>query len=439
MNARGAPRDRLGRLRDEDLVSQAADAGGLDEDGRERLQKLAEGLLSVPAAEASALLLRELDGLTYEEIAGLAGVTSAGARRAVYRARIALQGNVVPPTEHCDEVRVAMSKAETSVRDRRSITSHLERCEVCSDFADGLERRPDELRLLFGEPDAEDRAAALVAAGAAGAGAGAGAGAAEAAATTEMPAGVGSNGAGGNGASAAPPARRRRREPSEARRQRRRRRLIAPLVVLLLLAAAGAALAIVLASGGGKSHKTTAATPPPTANPTRSHRTPPPAQHKPKHPVKKAPARKPKKAHHGAAKKHAKASGAKKSGSKRRHGETAVAAATGAAKGSSARAAKGSSGSGTRPSGTATSRGAAPAAAAPTTSNASGETRGASSLTERESSAQAGYSSRAGSVQQEVHGGGLPSTGLQIAIVVAAAAVLLALGVTLRRLTRSRA
>src|SRR5438067_11369612 len=149
MNARGAPRDRLGRLRDEDLVSQAVDAGGLDEDARERLQRLADGLLSLPAAEASALLLRELDGLTYEEIAQAAGVTSAGARRAVYRARIGLQGNVVPPTTHCDEVRVAMSKAETSVRDRRSITAHLERCPVCAEFADELEQRPDDLKLLF--------------------------------------------------------------------------------------------------------------------------------------------------------------------------------------------------------------------------------------------------------------------------------------------------
>src|SRR2546423_14373651 len=105
MNARGAPRDRLGRLRDEDLVSQAVDAGGLDEDARERLQRLADGLLSPPAAEASALLLRELDGLTYEDIAQAAGVTSAGARRAVYRGRVGRHGNGGPPATDCDEGR----------------------------------------------------------------------------------------------------------------------------------------------------------------------------------------------------------------------------------------------------------------------------------------------------------------------------------------------
>ena len=387
MNARGAPRDRLGRLRDEDLVSQAVDAGGLDEDARERLQRLADGLLSLPAAEASALLLRELDGLTYEEIAQAAGVTSAGARRAVYRARIGLQGNVVPPTTHCDEVRVAMSKAETSVRDRRSITAHLERCPVCAEFADELERRPGELRLLFGETDTEERTAALAAAGAAGVGAGAGA--AELAGAVEPPVAVGAAEAAENGAGAPPP--RARREPSDARR-RRQRRLFVPLVLLLLLAGGGVALAIVLSSGGGKSHKTTARTPPPAQNATPSRgATTPAAPHKPKPRPHKA-ANKAHKAGQGAKKQH----GARKH--RKRHGAPAVAAATGAAKG--------------QPSGTP-------------------------SVTERESSAQAGYSARGGSVEQEVHGG-LPSTGLQIAIVVAAALFLIGLGMTLRGLTYRR-
>src|SRR5436309_5509601 len=175
MSETGPSRDRLARLRDDNLVTEAAEAAGLDERGKESLEGLAAGLQSLPPAEASALLLRELDGLTYEQIAQAAGVTSAGARQVVYRARVGLQGNPVPPTPHCDEVRVAMSKAETSVRDRRSITAHLERCPVCAEFADELEQRPGELRLLFGETDTEERTAALAAAGAAGAGAGAGA------------------------------------------------------------------------------------------------------------------------------------------------------------------------------------------------------------------------------------------------------------------------
>src|SRR5256885_906211 len=71
--------DRLSRLRDENLADQAADAAGLDEGSRDRLERLEAGLRALPDAEGSALLLRELDGLTYEEIAKAAGVTSAGA------------------------------------------------------------------------------------------------------------------------------------------------------------------------------------------------------------------------------------------------------------------------------------------------------------------------------------------------------------------------
>ena len=151
------------------------------------------------------------------------------------------------------------------------------------------------------------------------------------------------------------------------------------------------ALAIVLSSGGGKSHKTTARTPPAqNATPSRGATTPA-APHKPKPRPHKA-ANKAHKAGQGAKKQH----GARKH--RKRHGAPAVAAATGAAKG--------------QPSGTP-------------------------SVTERESSAQAGYSARGGSVEQEVHGG-LPSTGLQIAIVVAAALFLIGLGMTLRGLTYRR-
>src|SRR5437764_7301102 len=322
MTETATPRDRLSRLRDENLVSEAADAAGLDEGGRESLERLAEGLRSLPDAEASALLLRELDGLTYEQIAQLAGVTSAGARQAVYRARIGLQGDVEPPTEHCDEVRVAMSKAETSVRDRRSITAHLERCPVCAEFADQLEQRPKQLATLFDGPG-EAAPATNVAAGLAAAGVGAGAGAAAAATA----AGGAANGDG-------------KPRPSLREQQRRRRRRLVPLVVALILVGGGTALAIALTNGGGggKSHPT-AVTPPASTTPSKpsgksggTSGRQPKAASKPKAKAQKpANSRQAKKnaAKKNAAKKNAAKKSAAKSQGKRVAGGAAVASATG--------------------------------------------------------------------------------------------------------------
>ena len=399
MTETATPRDRLSRLRDENLVSEAADAAGLDEGGRESLERLAEGLRSLPDAEASALLLRELDGLTYEQIAQLAGVTSAGARQAVYRARIGLQGDVEPPTEHCDEVRVAMSKAETSVRDRRSITAHLERCSVCAEFADQLEQRPTQLAMLFGGPG-EAAPATNVPAGLAAAGVGAGAGAAAAAAAA-------GGGADGDG----------KPRPSLREQQRRRRRRLVPLVVALILVGGGTALAIALTNGGGGGKSQPTAVTPPASKPSGksggASGGQPKAASKPK-----AKARGPansRQAKNNAAKKSAAKKSAAKSKGKRAAGGAAVASATG--------------------TGAGTARAGEPAGAS------SGETQSATSAGTGQASAQNGYSAGAGSIQQQMDDGGdgLPSTGLQIAVVMAAALLLLGLGLVIRGLSQPRA
>ena len=421
---RATARDRLSRLRDENLADQAADAAGLDEGSRDRLERLEAGLRALPDAEVSALLLRELDGLTYEEIAKAAGVTSAGARQAVFRGRVGLQGDPDPPTAHCNEVRVAMSKAETSVRDRRSITAHLERCPVCAEFADELEQRPDDLKLLFSATPAvaaEGEEAAGATAAAAGVALGA-AGGEELAEAAPEPARherrFARNGDGeGEGDGASPPARPTAR--------RARRGAFAPLLLVLLLVGGGVALAVALSSGGGKSHPKRAVGNVPAQTPS----TPRPAV-----PARKAPkghkAGKAHKTHKAANKPHR---GAKKRAAKKHHakrGATAVAAAPGTAKAAGGQGSTSSTGGTSRQAGGTSSSG----------TESSNEPRGLSTLPSGVSSAQAAYSGRGGTVQQQLseNESGLPSTGLQIALVVAAAFFLVGLGLTIRGLTYPR-
>jgi DNA-directed RNA polymerase specialized sigma24 family protein len=196
---------------------QSAEAGGTGE-AAGAAGGVAVGLLaaldSVPDREKSSLLLRELVGLEYSGIATVTGARPSAARQAVFRARLALQGDVEPTSPYCDEIRAAMSKAEAGVRERRSIASHLETCPVCTDFAEQLERRPQELRELF-PPPAEPLVAELL---------------------PPLPP-----------RTSAPVAT----APEPAPRRAGRRLAPLPLALLLLLVGAGVAVALILSSGGG--------------------------------------------------------------------------------------------------------------------------------------------------------------------------------------------
>jgi RNA polymerase sigma factor (sigma-70 family) len=66
---------------------------------REELADLMRRLRSLPKAQRAAIVMRELEGLSHEEIAAALGITDGGARQAIYRARQALRdvaGMLVP-------------------------------------------------------------------------------------------------------------------------------------------------------------------------------------------------------------------------------------------------------------------------------------------------------------------------------------------------------
>ena len=209
---------------DDEAAARAAAAGGEE---RDRLEQLLERLDALPERERGSLLLRELVGLEYAGIATVTGARVPAARQAVYRARLALQGDVDAPTEHCDEIRAAMSKAEGGIRERRSIAVHLEDCPVCAEFAHQLETRPDDLRRLFPAPP-EPLAAELL---------------------PPLPpvvAAAGADAADGVEAERAP---RTAIQPGE--RDRRSRRPVLAALALLLLLAGGAIAAVALNDNGG--------------------------------------------------------------------------------------------------------------------------------------------------------------------------------------------
>jgi sigma-70-like protein len=371
------------RQTDDDAAARAAAGSGVD---RERHEALLAGLDALPDRDRSSLLLRELVGLEYVGIATVTGARAAAARQSVYRARTALHGEDDPPTQHCTEIRAAMSKAESGVRERRSIALHLETCEDCERFAAALASRPDDLRTLFPGPT-EPLAAELVpplppVTSGAGSRSGFGAGA-----------GRGQGGLAGAGLGG------RDRGGRERDRPARRRGSLVPVVLVLLLIGAAIATALALNdNGGGKKGKAAAA---------------PGAQ-------ARGPAR---------------AKGSSKSGGGKAHSVPPAKPKCGAPSGSN----------GAVPGAPAGSAGNSQSGGSKSGGSKSGGSHARPCRTGPAAApAQSGYSDRAGAVQAEVQpcarssraeaGGGLANTGLDVALVIATGFLLLALGASLRRL-----
>ncbi len=115
----------------------------------DRLAEMLADLAEMPARQSGALLLRELNGLGYDEIASVLGVSQPAARRAVCDARLALTECRTGREEICDTIRSELSHADGRVLRGRRVRAHLRDCAGCREFhASAAGRR----RLLAGLP-----------------------------------------------------------------------------------------------------------------------------------------------------------------------------------------------------------------------------------------------------------------------------------------------
>jgi RNA polymerase sigma factor (sigma-70 family) len=79
---------------------------------RERLGQLLSDLRVLPERQRGALLMRELSGLSYAEVASALGLSEGGARQAVYEARIALHDFQEGRDMRCDAARKSISACD---------------------------------------------------------------------------------------------------------------------------------------------------------------------------------------------------------------------------------------------------------------------------------------------------------------------------------------
>jgi len=193
---------------------------------REEFRQLLTDVGKLPETQRTALLLREMDAMSYEEIAATMETSVPSVKSLLVRARIALAEASQARQLTCGEVRLELAEASEGLRKVSGpVRRHVRDCDECSDFRAQVRSTDKAMAALFpagalvalkgfilgklglGGASGGASAGATGGAGAAGAGAtataGAGAGATAAATATATGAGaVGGVGAalGGGGA-----------------------------------------------------------------------------------------------------------------------------------------------------------------------------------------------------------------------------------------------
>src|SRR3954454_2819880 len=113
---------------------------------REELRQLLDDIGRLPDVQRGALLLREMDGFSYEQVGEVLGLPASTVRASIFRARRTLQGLAQARDADCEVIQSELADlADRRGRRGRHITSHLTVCSSCRDFRDGLRRRPTVL------------------------------------------------------------------------------------------------------------------------------------------------------------------------------------------------------------------------------------------------------------------------------------------------------
>jgi RNA polymerase sigma factor (sigma-70 family) len=117
-------------------------------DQRERLRVLVADLKALPERQRAALLMRELSGLSIEEIAAALSVSPGAAKQTVFEARSSLHEFAEGRMMECEAIRRAISDGDGRVLRGRGMRAHLRGCAECRDFRALIDTRKADLRAL---------------------------------------------------------------------------------------------------------------------------------------------------------------------------------------------------------------------------------------------------------------------------------------------------
>ena len=103
---------------------------------REEFRVLVEDIHDLPETQRTALVLREMDALSYEQIAEAMETTVSSVKSLLVRARVSLAEAAEARLLSCDEVRIELGEVAEGLRRRPSplVRRHLRSCKRCSSF-----------------------------------------------------------------------------------------------------------------------------------------------------------------------------------------------------------------------------------------------------------------------------------------------------------------
>jgi RNA polymerase sigma factor (sigma-70 family) len=120
---------------------------------REEFRQIIADVNKLPETQRSALLLREMDALSYEEIADAMETTVPSVKSLLVRARISLAEASQARLLTCGEVRVELSEAAEGLRKVSApVRRHVRECEECADFRSQVRSNEKLLAAIFPVP-----------------------------------------------------------------------------------------------------------------------------------------------------------------------------------------------------------------------------------------------------------------------------------------------
>jgi RNA polymerase sigma factor (sigma-70 family) len=112
-----------------------------DPAARERLRALIADLAALPDRQRSALVMRELNGLSYAEVGVALNTSEAAAKQLVYEARTTLHEVEEGREMSCDAARATISARDRRKLRGRKLRAHLRSCRDCRAFEASIARR----------------------------------------------------------------------------------------------------------------------------------------------------------------------------------------------------------------------------------------------------------------------------------------------------------
>jgi RNA polymerase sigma factor (sigma-70 family) len=120
-------------------------------DRREQFRELIADVQELPETQRTALLLREIDALSYEQIAEAMETTIPSVKSLLVRARVSLAEAAEARLLSCEDVRLELGEIAEGLRRRASpaVRRHLRACEHCTTFRTELRATSKALALLL--------------------------------------------------------------------------------------------------------------------------------------------------------------------------------------------------------------------------------------------------------------------------------------------------